>query len=127
MDFKPDYGVRLMKDGFSSAMALNFYDFRLYNLTVLGRGQYSTMVTMPYAGEQHALSLDFTAAQLDKILTKASQTLRISLKAQLTADPATPRTIDFDGEVSFGVRARLGKIQKVQQESFVPLVAEEIL
>jgi hypothetical protein len=127
MDFKPDYGVHLMKEGFSSATTLNFYDFRLFSLTVLGRGQYSTMVDMPYAGELHALSLDFTETQLEKILAKAPPAFRVSLKAQLATDPTTPRTIDFDGEVSFGVRARLGKIQKVQQESFVPLVAEEIL
>ena len=70
MDFKPYYGIRLLKEGFSSAVALNFYDFRLYSLTVIGRGQYSTMVEMPYAGESHALSLDFDQRQLDQILAK---------------------------------------------------------
>lgn len=127
MDFKPDYGLRLLKEGFTSAVALNFYDFRLYSLTVLGRGQYSTMVEMPYAGEPHALSLDFDQNQLDQMLAKAPPPLRAFLKDQLAADPATPRTIDFDGSVTFGVRARLGQMQKVQRESFVPLVAEEIL
>lgn len=127
MTYKPDYGLRLMKEGFSSQMDQFFYDFRLYSLTVLGRGQYSTMVEMAYAGELHALSLDFNETQLNQILSKATPQLRSFLKTQLTADPSTPRTIDFDGEVSFGVRARLGHLQKVQKESFVPLVAQEIL
>lgn len=127
LTFKPDYGLRLLRGGISPNVDLIFYDFRLYSLTVLGPGQYSTMVEMPYIGEMHALSLDFDEAHLARILSKAAEQLRAHITSQLTADPATPRTIDFDGAVSFGVRARLGKIQTVQRESFVPLVAQEIM
>ncbi len=127
MTFKPDYGLRLVKDGISPNIDQFFYDFRLYSLTVLGRDQYSTMVELPYAGELHALSLDFNKAQLTKILAKASSQLRELINKQLALDPDTPRTIDFNDEVSFGVRARIGQIQTVQKERFVPLVAQEIL
>jgi hypothetical protein len=125
--FKPDYGLRLLRDGVSPTIDQIFYDFRLYSLSVLGLGRYSTMVEMPYAGETHALSLDFDQAQLNKILLKASQKLRTYIKSQIAADPTTPRTIDFEGEISFGVRARLGEQQKVPKEIFVPLIAQEIL
>ena len=125
MSFKPDYGLRLMRDGIS--VDQYFYDFRLYSLSVLGRGQFSTMVEIPHAGELHALSLDFNQKQLEQILSKAPPRLTAFLRAELERDPASPRTIDFEGEVSFGVRTRLGQLQKVQRESFVPLVAQEIL
>ena len=59
MSFKPDFGLRLKTDGISRDVDQYFYDFRLWSLTVLGRGQYSTGVEMPLAGELHALSLDF--------------------------------------------------------------------
>lgn len=127
MSYKPDYGLRLMKEGYSPTVDQFFYDFRLFSLTVLGRGQYSTMVEMPYAGQVHALSLDINETQLNQILSKATPQLRSFILGQLIGDPDTPRTIDFAGEVSFGVRARLGQIQKLQRESFVPLVAQEIL
>lgn len=127
MPFKPDYGLRLLREGISQNTDQYFYDFCLYSLSVLGPGQYSTMVEMPYAGKMHALSLDFDETHLARILSKAPGQLRAYITAQLAADPATPRSIDFDGEVSFGVRARLGKIQEVQRESFVPLVAQEII
>jgi len=127
MSFKPDYGLRLLREGISPNVDQYFYDFRLYSLSVLGLGQYSTMVEMPYVGEMHALSLDFDETHLARILSKAPKQLRAYITAQLAADPATPRTIDFDGEVSFGVRARLGKIQTVQRGSFVPLVVQEIM
>ena len=125
MSFKPDYGLRLIRDGIS--VDQYFYDFRLYSLSVLGRGQFSTMVEIPHAGELHALSLDFNQKQLEQILSKAPPRLTSFLRSELARDPDSPLTIDFEGEVSFGVRARLGQLQKVQMESFVPLVAQEIL
>lgn len=127
MSFKPDYGLRQMSDGVSRDVDQNFYGFRLYSLTVLGRGQYSTMVEMPFAGELHALSLDFNHKQLDQILSKASPQIASFIRKELTHDPSTSRTLNFEGEVVFGVRARLGELQKVQRERFVPLVAQEII
>jgi hypothetical protein len=127
MSFKPDYGLRLMNSGISRAADQLFYSFTLYSLTVLGREQYSTMVEMPFDGELCALSLDFNQTQLDKILSVSPNNISAFLKNELLNDPATPRAIDFDGEVVFGVRARLGELQKGQHESFVPLVAQEIM
>lgn len=125
--YKPDYGLRLIKDGFSSDLDLYFHDFRLFSLSVLGPGEYSTMVEMPYEGESHALSLDFNQKQLACILSKAAPRLRDQILAEIARDPASQRTISFEGHVSFRVRARLGQLQKVQGESFVPLVAQDIL
>lgn len=127
MSFKPDYGLRLIRDGVSRDVDHFFYDFRLFSVTVLARGQYSTMVEVPYRGEPHALSLDFDQRQLEQILSKATPQLATFVRAELARDSASARTIDFDGEVAFGVRARLGQLQRVQRESFVPLVAQEIL
>jgi hypothetical protein len=42
MSYKPDYGLRLMNSGVSRHVDHFFYDFRLYSLTVLNFGQYST-------------------------------------------------------------------------------------
>src|ERR671924_1625935 len=127
MSYKPDYGLRLLKESFSPTTDLFFYNFRLYSLTVLGRGQYATMVEYPYANARHALSLDFNEAQLKQILAKATPQLSAFIESQLDTDPTTPRTIRFEGEIPFDVRARLGELQKVQREEFVPLVAQEIL
>jgi hypothetical protein len=127
VSFKPDYGLRLMNQGHGQHVNHNFYDCRLSSLTVLGAGQYSTTVDCPIAGEMHALSLDFTERQLEEILLKASPELTKFLRNEIIRDPSTPRTIDFEGEVPFAVRARLGELQDAEFESFVPLVAQEIL
>jgi len=127
MSYKPDYGLRLMQDGISRDTDHNFYDLRLYSLTVLGSGQYSTMVELPFAGELHALSLDFNQRQLDQILSHAPPEIASFIPNEIAGDPSTPRTIDFAGEVVFGVRARLGEIQRVERETFVPFIAQEII
>lgn len=127
MSFKPDYGLRQLNDGISRNVDQYFHGFRLYSLTVLGHDQFSTMVEMPIAGELHALSLDFNQSQLNQILSNASHQIASIISKELKRDPFTPRTIDFNGEVVFDVRARLGQLQKAQCESFVPLVAQEII
>jgi len=116
-----------MKDGFSPNLDFCFHDFRLFSLSVLGPGKYTTMVEMPYEGESHALSPDFNQKQLEQILSKAAPQIRDQIFAEIARDPASHRTICIEGDVSFAVRARLGQLQKVQGESFVPLVATEIL
>jgi len=127
MSMKPDYGLRLLQDGVTQDVDLHFYDARLFSLTVLGRGQYSTMILMPLSGELHALSLDFDQRQLEHIISKGSTQLATFIMNELSRDPFTPRTIDYEGEIKFGVRARLGQPQQGLYESFVPLVAQEIL
>ncbi len=127
MVYKPDYGLRLLREGFSPTIDLYFFNFRLYSLNVLGPGQYSTMVEYLYANERHALSLDFNEGQLNQILAKATPELSAFIRSQLEADPTTPRAIRFEEEIPFDVRARLGQLQKAQHEEFVPLVAQEIV
>lgn len=127
MTFKPDYGLRQLRDGVSREVDQFFYSFRLYNLTILGRGHYSTMADAPLSGELHAFSLDFNQTQLERILLNGPREVVAQIRQELQRDPTTARTIELDGEVVFGVRARLGDIQKVQHEIFVPLVAQEII
>lgn len=104
-----------------------FYDFRLFSITVLGAGQYSTMVDLLHDGAVYALSLDFNARHLEQILAKAPGGFRESLIRELARRGDSPGTVDFQGEIQFGVRARLGRIQKTTTETFVPLVCQEIL
>ena len=126
MSFKPDYGLQLTNAGIGREIDQFFHSFRLYSVCVLGHGQYSTMVDFPSDGK-YALSLDFNRQQLEQILAAAPPEIADLLRSELLRDPAACRTIDFPGEVTFAVRARLGTIQTTGRESFVPLIAQEIL
>jgi hypothetical protein len=126
MGFRPDYGLRLVTEGTSSAVNLQFYNFHLFSLTVVSRSYYSTVVDTPYDGVLHALSLDFNRYQLEQILSKAEPRTAALLRAELSRDSQSPRSIDLERHVVFGVRARLGRLQKAGKEEFVPLIAQEI-
>ena len=102
MALKPDYGLRLKKDGRGSSVNLYFHGFAVYNLAVLSRDRYSTCVDIPYAGQLHAMSLDFGPDHLEAILSRGSPRLRMFVKSQLVQDPATPRDIDLPEVVKGG-------------------------
>ena len=123
---KPDYGLRLKRDGRDSSVDMHFHAFAVYSLTVLSRGRYSTCVDIPYAGQRHAMSLDFGPEHLEAILSRGSPRLRMFVKSQLDQDPATPRTIDFPEPVYCSVRARLGEEQQGKYENFMPLNVQSI-
>jgi hypothetical protein len=126
MSYKPDFGIRLLNDGIKQNVNQNFNDFHMFSLTVLGAGEYSTMTEIQFDGQLYALSLDFNKTILKDILYKAPKNISNILKNEISKDPNTLRTIDFEGEVVFGVRARLGELQRAQNESFVPFVAQDI-
>ena len=127
MEILPDYGLHLMSTGIPGDIEHNFYDFRLFSLTILGQGQYSTTVNMTIGGETFAMSLDFNQAQLDDILSKYPENIVDTIKKELTTDPSTPRDFVIDGNITFGVRARLGELQKVKYEKFVPFIVQEFI
>jgi hypothetical protein len=125
--FKPDYGLHLVQQGISSSVDLFFYDFHLFSLSVLGCGEYSTTADREHGGEFYAVSLDFNYTQLQQILSKADSRTATFVRANISEDPVSPRSIELERHVVFSVRARLGQLQTVAKEQFVPLVAQEIL
>jgi hypothetical protein len=126
MSYKPDYGLKLFTSGIGQEVDQFFYNFALFSLTVLEQGRYSTMVEVPFDGERCALSLDFNQEHLEQILAKAPPRIAVFIRQEIFRDPSSPRTIDFEGEVIFGVRARLGQLQVLERERFVPLIAEDV-
>lgn len=127
MSFKPDYGLQLLEEGVSPSIDLFFHSLRLYSVTLLGEGQYSTTGEFLHADELYALSLDFDDLQLAQILAGASEHEHQTVMTEVARDPTTPRTIELNVEVVFGVRARLGQIQMTPYEQFVPLIVHEVL
>jgi hypothetical protein len=126
VSFKPDYGLQLTNTGIGRDVDHFFYNFRLYSVSVLDNGRYSTFVNFPSDGK-YALSLDFNQQQLEQILAAAPPEIANLLRSKLSQDPSSCRSIDFPGEVTFAVRARPGTAQTTGRESFVPFIAQEIL
>ena len=126
MAFAPDYGLRRKRDGLDSSVEIHFQAFLVDHVSVLSRGLYSTMSDIHYAGEYHAISLDFGQDHLEEILSRGPMSLRMFVKLKLDQDPATPRTIDFPETVYCDVYARIGEEEQGQYESFLPFTVQSI-
>jgi hypothetical protein len=98
MSFKSDYGLFLMNAGVGEVDQY-FYNFRLYSVSVLGHGRYSTMVDFP-SGGKYALSLDFNHERLEQILASAPPEIARFVRQELSRDPLSCRTIDFPSVLS---------------------------
>ncbi|UBU63717.1 hypothetical protein LDB30_06895 [Acidithiobacillus ferrooxidans] len=123
---KPDYGLYLLESGVRANLEHTFYDFRMFHISIMGNGQYTTIVEIPVDGRRHTLSLDFPREQLNQMLARISPDVRSALQTSLAQGKAGD-TIDIEGDgIAFGVTARLGDPQGHDTERFVPLIAQTI-
>lgn len=125
--FKPDYGLFLATQGVTRDIDHFFYDFRLYEISVVSKGQYTTLVNLPAEGQVYAMSLDFDAMILQQILQRSPDQVRDLIERELAEDPTTPRTIELPQPIQVGMVARLGVKQAVAKEKFIPLIAQRLL
>ena len=129
MALKPDYGLRLKKEGYNSPHVEHvFYGLPISGFNSLGHpGQYTVTVNPTYAGELHCLSLDFGPGPLAVILAALPANIRQSIQTQLGQDPHTPKQFNFPHPIYCeSVTATLGEMQHVRQESFVPMNVREM-
>ena len=124
--FRPDYGMALIKRGVHRDFETYFYTIHIDHISSTGRDTFTTLLTVTLDGEEHALSLDFTADILEDILEHAEpQTAsRVRLWNQELRGPAT---IDIPEHITVGVRAALGEEQRAKTEVYVPLIIQEVL
>ena len=127
MAFKPDYGLRLEKDGIGRNVNHCFYRVPLHGFDVTGLGHFTICLDVPYEGETHALSLDFGNENLTEILSLVSPDVRQDISLELARDPNRPRSIHFPSPVYCDhICASLGDIQHGPYESYIPLNIIEV-
>ena len=90
MTMKPDYGMRLKKSGYDASLRICFADWHVWDITVLGPGTFSTFGEIDFDGQRHAVSLDFGAEQLSRILAKGPSHLRKLVRREIRQDSLIP-------------------------------------
>jgi hypothetical protein len=125
MEFAPDYGRRIITDGWRPDLQLNFYPFVMFRLAFLGVDRFTTSSCTPIDGVNHALSLDFDRARLDDILGLCP-TVSGEVRAWLGSMPRPGSVLQLSTPASFGVEAKLGELQQGKFEQFVPLVVSSV-
>jgi hypothetical protein len=122
----PDYGLYLLRQGYSRNVRHRFYDFPLNHITVVGPGQFTTVKNQELMGVEYATSLDFDLRILAEILRLCPPSIVDFVGSEILSDQVSPRTIQLPQILTLGVETVLGQVQKGLHDDFVPLVIEKV-
>ncbi|MCB4791964.1 MAG: hypothetical protein LHV68_08760 [Elusimicrobia bacterium] len=122
----PDYGLYHKRLGITKEKSIYFYDFRMYNLDILGKASYTSLVDY-YHEIMYAASFDFDDIILGKILSYADRIVAEKIRNEILKDPATRRRLDFNFEILVPqIETKLGEEIVVAQEKFVPFIITKV-
>ena len=122
MAIRPDYGLRILREGYDPSVLLHFYNVPIDGFDVFGDGQYTLTVDKMYAGERHCISFDFDAEVLDVILSALPRATEESIRRELVKEADVPKSFRIDRVCCNHVSALLGEVQTGRDDRFVPLV-----
>jgi hypothetical protein len=125
MAFRPDYGLAPIRSGVDPDFQAFFYTLHLDHISAIGPNQFTTLLTVMLEGSEHALSLDFSADQLNRILEHA-QPATVARARRWLQQLCGEATLDIPERITFGARASLGEEQQAEKERYVPLVIQEV-
>lgn len=126
MIYKPDYGLKLLKDGISKDVIIDFPLFTIYNITILDYEKYSTLVEISFNNKIYTLSVYFNQERLEEILKFAPKKTIRQVNNELNIDMFTKRTINLEESFTIDFSLSLGELEKSQDEKFVPFFIKNI-
>ena len=122
MPIRPDYGLRIMREGHDPRVPLHFYNIPIDGFDVLAEGRYTLTIDKMYAGERHCMSFDFGVDVLDAILSALPHRTQEAIRRELVNEPYAPKSFRIDPVSCNHLRALLGQVQSGRDDRFVPLV-----
>lgn len=126
MAIRPDYGLRILRDGHDPRVALDFYNMPIDGFDVLAEGRYTLTIDRMYAGERHCISFDFGADILDAILSALPRCTEHFIRRDLVDDTHALKTFKIDRVFCNHLSALLGQVQTGRDYRFVPLVITRV-
>jgi hypothetical protein len=123
-NLKPDFGFRISQMGTTKESDLLMFETRLGMFARVSDDFYTASVNMTFGGEDHCVSYDFKPDLLEPMVAGLPQVLRSQFLGALARAPFQACA---DLVVEVDLRARLGDPIKVQHETFVPLIIQEVL
>jgi hypothetical protein len=115
---KPDYGLKLSKDGFSKDGNIVLHSFLFDHVVRIDTSTYSTMSVILYNDTEYAISIDYSYSQLQEILNCAPNNLVDSLKLS-TKKIQIGQVLNLE-PFTVSLTLQLGELVEAAYESFVP-------
>ena len=124
-NFRPDYGLALIRAGVNRDLQSNFYTLHLDHISAICPGQFTTLITVILNEAEHALTLDFDEDKLNDILERAQPATVSRVRAWLSSLQDVG-TLEIPEHITFGACASLGEEQRAEKEIYVPLIIQEV-
>jgi len=122
---KPDYGLMRLQSGLGHVIQF-FYDVPLSHISVSAPGRYTTLLNTVHDGVEYAVSFDLGLTQVAALIARLPVSKREVVQMEL-GRIGVGQTIEFEESILVTLETRLGEIQRVRHEEFVPLVIERVL
>lgn len=121
-NFKPDYGVHMLKGGWNMAMEHFWYEVGIGEISRLTDDKYTTSINKRFFSNWYCVSLDFGSHQLEQLLSFASERQRTTILTNLGRRPFSSA---FDeNPIVVGLHASFSKLKYSSEngsEDFIPL------
>ncbi len=125
--FLPDYGLYLLKKGVRPETRLMFFDLPISHLTRPALRTVSITLSTEEAGQNYAVSFDFTGPRIDDLLEAFPESPRERLWRWLENPATVGDHLEFSPSATVGVvEATLGTVQQGLYERFVPLIVQRV-
>lgn len=126
MAYAPDYGLAMLQSGVGEDAAISFSPFYLTHISMLEDRGFTTSVNVPIGKVDHALTVDFSADALDKMLSFGpDNTAQLALD-WLQSDPISA-TLDLPEPIELDISLIFGEVQSNDDEHYVPMVVQQVL
>lgn len=123
---KPDLGLRYLRDGYSKEVIISFYGVIFEDVSFLTPDLCSVMLEYPFDGEVYAISFDFSDKIFGQLLSKLPTAYQQRFISSVSGK-RLPFTASLPIQVTVSViECRLGELQRVEKEEFVPFVITRI-
>lgn len=123
---RPDYGLRLLRDGWNPHAAHHFYGLPVDGFEALGRDRYTLAAEKMHDGEVHFISFDFGPDVLETILSTLPTHVERGVREALISKPDGMKSFRFEPVRFEHVSATLGRLQQSGDETFVPFLVKEL-
>jgi hypothetical protein len=122
--FSPDFGLKISRIGLTTDTEIVLLAVRLGLFSRLDDNFYTASVNCEFANEEHCVSFDFPNELLEPIISGLPTPLAKEFRQALSC---APFQASADLVIELDIKAKLGVLTKGQNESFIPLIIEEIL
>ncbi len=123
LNFKPDYGLHLLKAGVSRKTDYFFYSVPVFEMTKVNDGLFTFTVNTMVDGSEYMISFDIQNYEFKLLMKSLPDEISTEFLLGLTKQPYKT---ELQNIIHVNIKARIGEIESNADEKYVPFQVIEI-